>query len=137
MAAVLLPLPVVPPRWRVASLTLAALAAPALRTVWWYFPEGPAYSTHRFIRFSCDVFPFANVGWLIEIHGWTISAELNGWPTAVMALGLSATLARRGRWGTVAGWMTAALFVVIAGVFTHGMQVRQDQRACLRHRALP
>ncbi|MFD1544561.1 hypothetical protein [Nonomuraea guangzhouensis] len=78
------------------------LAAPALRTVWWYFPEGPDYSTQSFIRISCAIEPFANVGWLIDINGETI--------------------------GTIAGWVTAALFVVIAGVFTipYAIQIVMD-----------
>ncbi|MBT2231657.1 hypothetical protein [Nonomuraea sp. NEAU-A123] len=124
MAALVLPLPVIPPRWGVPLLSLAALAAPASRTVWRYFLEGPAYG---FVRISCAD-PFANIGWLIEINGQTTSAESNGWPTAVMALGLSATLASRGKWGTIAGWMTAVLFVVIAGVFTipYAVQVVMD-----------
>lgn len=35
-----------------------------------------------------------------------------------MALGLSATLALPRVWGTIAGWVTVAVFVVIAVVFT-------------------
>ncbi|MEU7862236.1 hypothetical protein [Nonomuraea sp. NPDC049141] len=112
-------------------MTLAALAAPALRTVWRYFPEGPAYSTRSFLRFSCADYPFANVGWLIDINGQTISAEMNGWPTAVMAFGLSATLALRGRWGTIAGWLTAALFVMIAGVFTIPFAIQVVMDGCM------
>lgn len=119
MAAPLLPLPAIPPRWGLPLLTLAALAAPALRTAWWYFPEGPTYSTQGFVCPLSAEPPFhADVGWLTEINWRTMSAELNGWSTAVMALGLSATLALRGRWRTIAGWTTAALFVVIAGLFT-------------------
>ncbi|MEV1005649.1 hypothetical protein [Nonomuraea sp. NPDC050202] len=41
VAAILLPLSAPPPRWGVPSLTLAALAAPAMRTFSLYFPEGP------------------------------------------------------------------------------------------------
>ncbi|WP_433248760.1 hypothetical protein ACQPYK_01110 [Streptosporangium sp. CA-135522] len=100
-------------------MTLAALAAPALRTVWWYFPEGPTYTAEGFAcPLSAEPYVFQDVGWLIEISWRTISAELNGWPTAVMALGLSVVLALGGRWGTIAGWVTAALFVVIAVLFT-------------------
>ncbi|WP_326823855.1 hypothetical protein [Streptosporangium sp. NBC_01756] len=100
-------------------MTLAALVAPASRTVRWYFPAGPTYTAEGFAcPLSAEPHVFQDVGWLIEINWRTISAELNGWPTAVMALGLSAVLALRGRWSTIAGWMTAALFVVIAVVFT-------------------
>ncbi|MFI7057681.1 hypothetical protein ACWDOR_26285 [Streptosporangium canum] len=117
--ALLLPLPQIPPRWGTPLLTLAALAAPASRTVWWYFPEGPTYTTEGFVcPLGVEPRVFQDAGWLIEINWRTISAELNGWPTVVMALGLSAVLALRGRWVTIAGWVTAALFVVIAVVFT-------------------
>ncbi|MEV6038275.1 hypothetical protein AB0L65_44500 [Nonomuraea sp. NPDC052116] len=54
----------------------------------------------------------------MEINWHAVSAESYGWPTLMMALGLSATLALRSRWGTLAGWLTAALFVVVAIVFT-------------------
>ncbi|SDI63055.1 hypothetical protein [Nonomuraea jiangxiensis] len=119
MAAILLPLSAIPPRCGVPLLTVAALAAPALRTFSLYFPEGPTYSTQGFVcPLSSEPIVFTDVGWLIEINWQTISAELNGWPTAVMALGLCATLALRGRWGIAAAWLTAALFLVIAGVFT-------------------
>ncbi|SDJ22973.1 hypothetical protein SAMN05421874_101136 [Nonomuraea maritima] len=106
---------------------LAALAAPASRTIWRHLPEEAIYRT-VFIR--C---PFAlaedapvyagppgyeDVGWLMEINWQVVSAESYGWPTLTMALGLSATLALRGRRGTLAGWLTAALFVVVAIVFT-------------------
>ncbi|WP_344921299.1 hypothetical protein [Streptosporangium oxazolinicum] len=67
---------------------------------------------------SAKPYVFQDVGWLMEINWRTISAELDGWPTVVMALGLSAVLTLRGRWGTIAGWVTAALFVVIAVLFT-------------------
>ncbi|MER6176423.1 hypothetical protein [Streptosporangium sp. NPDC001681] len=100
-------------------MTLAALAAPASRTVWWYFPEGSVSTAEGFTcPLSAEPYVFQDVGWLIEINWRTITAELNGWPTAVMVLGLGAVLALRGRWGTIAGWVTAALFVVIAVVFT-------------------
>ncbi|GAA4208303.1 hypothetical protein GCM10022252_73270 [Streptosporangium oxazolinicum] len=100
-------------------MTLAALAAPASRTVWWYFQEGPTSEVKGFTcPLSAEPYVFQDVGWLIEINWRTISAELNGWPTVVMALGLSAVLALRGRWSTIAGWVTTALFVVIAVVFT-------------------
>ncbi|MFI7617638.1 hypothetical protein ACIBP6_41085 [Nonomuraea terrae] len=110
-------------------LTLAALAAPALRTFSLYFPEGPTYSTEGFTcPLSSEPLVLTDVGWLIEINWRTISAELNGWPTAVMALGLCAVLALRGRWGVAAAWLTAALFVVIAGVFTipYAVQIISD-----------
>jgi hypothetical protein len=113
----LLPLPQIPPRWGIPLLTLAALAAPASRTAWWYFPEGPTYKGST-CPLSAGPLVFQDVGWLLEINWRTMSAELNGWPTAVMVLGLSAVLVLRGRWGAVAGWVTAALFVVIAMVFT-------------------
>ncbi|MEU1720390.1 hypothetical protein [Nonomuraea sp. NPDC005692] len=62
--------------------------------------------------------------WLIEINWATVSAELHGWPTGVMALGLCATLALRGRWGVFAAWVTVVLFVVFAGVFSLPYAVR-------------
>ncbi|MEV6868503.1 hypothetical protein AB0M44_46965 [Streptosporangium subroseum] len=107
-----------PPRWGIPLLTLAALAAPASRTVWWYL-EGLTHTTEGFYcPLSAGPYVFQDVDWLIEINWRTIDAELNGWPTAVMVLGLGAVLALRGRWGTIAGWVTAAMFVVIAVVFT-------------------
>jgi hypothetical protein len=71
-----------------------------------------------------------DVGRLAEIDWQTVTAELNGWPTAVMALGLSATLALRGRWGMVAAWLTVALFVIIAGVFTIPYAVQFVSEGC-------
>ncbi|MFI7419437.1 hypothetical protein [Nonomuraea sp. NPDC049684] len=68
--------------------------------------------------------------WLIEINWGTFSAELAGLPTGVMALGLCATLALRGGWGVVAAWVTAALFVVIAGVFSLPYAVRVILDGC-------
>lgn len=99
-------------------LAVGALAAPALRTFSLYFPEGSTYSTEVFVCPLSSELVLTDVGWLIEINWRTISAELNGWPTAVMALGLCAILALRGRWGIAAAWLTSVLFVVIAGVFT-------------------
>ncbi|MEV8630898.1 hypothetical protein AB0395_04505 [Streptosporangium sp. NPDC051023] len=90
-----------------------------MRTAWWYFPEGPIYESELFIcPADAEPYVFQDVGWLIEINWRTMSAELNGWPTVVMALGLAAVLALRGRWSTIAAWVTAALFAVIAVVFT-------------------
>lgn len=129
MAAILLPLSAIPPRWGVPVLTLAALTAPALRTFSLYFPEGPTYSTQgSYCPLSSEPIVLTDIGWLVEINWQTVSAELNGWPTAVMALGLSATLALRGRWGIVAAWLTVALFVVNAGVFTipYAVQIISD-----------
>ncbi|WP_132627567.1 hypothetical protein [Nonomuraea mesophila] len=110
-------------------LTSAALAAPALRTFSWYFPEGPTYSMEALTcPLSAEPLVLTDVGLLVEVNWRTISAELNGWPTAVMALGLCAVLALRGRWGVAAARLTAALFVVIAGVFTipYAVQIISD-----------
>ncbi|AQZ67217.1 hypothetical protein BKM31_42355 [[Actinomadura] parvosata subsp. kistnae] len=112
-----------------SSLTLAALAAPALRTYSLYFPEGPTYSTKGFAcPLSSEPLAPTDIGWLTELNWRTVSADLNGWPTAVMALGLCAVLVLRGRWGVAAAWLTAALFVVIAGVFSipYAVQVSLD-----------
>ncbi|MEV4367481.1 hypothetical protein AB0J71_10445 [Nonomuraea sp. NPDC049637] len=68
--------------------------------------------------------------WLIEINWATVSADLSGWPTGVMALGLCATLALRGGWGVFAAWVTAALFVVIAGLFSLPYAVRVVVDGC-------
>lgn len=129
MAAILLPLSAIPPRWGVPALTLAALTAPALRTFSLYVPEGPTYSTRGFVcPLSSEPIIFSDVGWLLNINWQTISAELNGRPTAVMALCLCAILALRGGWVKVAAWSTVALFVVIAGVFTipYAVQIISD-----------
>ncbi|MFG1941345.1 hypothetical protein [Nonomuraea sp. NPDC048826] len=119
MAAILLPLSVIPPRWGVPLLTVAALAAPALRMYAMYFPEGPTYSARgSYCALSSEPLVLSDLDRLAEINLRIIFAEMNGWPVAVMALGLCTTLALRGRWGTVAAWVTVAVFVVFAGVFT-------------------
>ncbi|MFI7691672.1 hypothetical protein ACIBQ6_21570 [Nonomuraea sp. NPDC049655] len=125
MAAVLLPLSAIPPRWGVPLLTLAALAAPALRTLQWRLSGGPTYSAHGYAcPLSAEPWKPGKFDWLVEINWGTISAELSGWPTGVMALGLCATLALRGGWGACAAWVTVALFVVFAGVFSLPYAVR-------------
>lgn len=118
-------------------MTLAALAAPASRTVWWHLQEWSTYTRGFTCPLSAESYVLQDVGWLTEISWRTVSAESNGWPTAVMVLGLGAVLALRGRWGTIAGWATAALFVVIAVVFTipFAIEVVTDEcRNALRFR---
>ena len=111
---------------------MAALVAPASRTAWWDFPEEPAYYwTSSVCPLSGEPPVFTDIGWLAEINWATMSAESNGWPTAMMALGLSATLVLRGRRGTIAGWMTAALFVVIAVVFTMPYAIEIVSDGCM------
>ncbi|GII84552.1 hypothetical protein Ssi03_25420 [Sphaerisporangium siamense] len=106
--------------------------APAWRTFWLYFPEGPVYETRGFVcPLAAEPYTFHEFEWLVEINWRTISAELNGWPSAVMAVGLSAVLALPRRWGTIAGWVTAALFGVIAVVFTSPYAVRVVSDRCV------
>ncbi|MEU4233555.1 hypothetical protein AB0F17_55515 [Nonomuraea sp. NPDC026600] len=113
-------------------MNLAALAAPASRTAWWDFLEELAYYwTSSVCPLSSEPPVFTDVGWLVEIHWATMFAELNGWPTAVMALGLSAALALGGRRGAIAGWMTAALFVVIAVMFTMPYAIEIVSDGCM------
>ncbi|WP_084962235.1 hypothetical protein [Thermoactinospora rubra] len=82
----------IPPHWQVAVFGLAALAAPALRTAWWYIPEGPTFTAEGFVcPLSAEPYDgLPDVDWLIEINWRTMSAELDGWPTVAMALGLLA-----------------------------------------------
>jgi hypothetical protein len=82
---------------------VAALAAPALRTASWYFPEGPVFTAEAFTcPLSVEPYAATDVDWLMAINWPTISAELNGWPTGVMALALAAVIALRGRWSAIA-----------------------------------
>ncbi|MFI0417340.1 hypothetical protein [Spongiactinospora sp. 9N601] len=113
-------------------LTAAALVVPALRTLWWWFPEGPKFTMGGFY---CPLGAEPHVldhEWLDALTVVTLSAELDGVPAAVMALCLSAILAFRGRWSAVAGWVTAALFVLIAGVFTIPYAVQIVSDGCAR-----
>lgn len=133
MAALLLPLPVIPPRSALPLLTLAALAAPASRTAWWTFLAGPSYSyTGGVCPLGARPHVFPDGDRLAGIIWEIVAAEANGRPLAVMALGLSAMLALRGRWGVIAGWVTAASSVVIAVVFTIPYAIRIVTEGCVQ-----
>lgn len=112
-------------------MALAALAAPALRTLQRRLSGGPSHSARGYAcPLSAEPWKPGKFDWLIEINWGTVSAELSGWPTGVMALGLCATLALRGGWGAFAAWVTVALFVVFAGVFSLPYAVRVIMDGC-------
>ncbi|MFI7451278.1 hypothetical protein ACIBQX_27535 [Nonomuraea sp. NPDC049714] len=79
---------------------------------------------------SAEPYASTDVDWLLAINWPTISAELNGRPTGVMALALAAVIALRGRWSAIAAWAGAGLFLVGAVVFSIPFAIEVVEVGC-------